>query len=110
MSRRPKKKLDRYELTVEKQNYIPNKENPKRIELTVSAEVDGEKIEVTPPAFEPKQVATGAWEKHACRYIDKEIEKNEGRCKHDVPDLEGETIENSGYDFTGPERDYPERE
>jgi len=110
MTRRPQKKLDKYELTVEEQNYIPNRENPERIEITVSAEVDGEKITVTPPAFAPRQVASGQWEMHACRYIDKELEKKEGKTQHDIPDLEGETIENSGYDFTGPDRDYPERE
>lgn len=110
MSRRPKKKLDDYEITVEEQNHIPNRENPERIEITISTKHEGERIEVTPPAFTPQQVASGAWEKHACRYIDKEIEELEGETKHEVPDLEGEKIKNSGYDFTGPERDYPERE
>jgi len=114
MSTRPKKELDRYELHVENQNWIPNKQNPERIEITVSTEVeiDGEthEIEVTPPAFEPNQVATGSWEKHACRYVDKKIAEIRGEGKHEVPDLEGETVENSGYDFTGPgDKDrYPE--
>ena len=110
MTNQPKKKLDEYEMDVESQNYIPNKENPKRIEITVSFEYDGETYEVTPPPFSPSQVAKGSWEKHACRYIDKRIEDIEGKTQHEIPNLEGETIKNSGYDFTGPQdkERYPE--
>jgi len=106
----PKKKLEEYEMEVEEQNYVPNKENPQKIEITISFEHEGERHEISLPRFDPKQVATGSWELHACRYIDKKIENLEGKTKHEIPDLEGETIKNSGYDFTGPgDKDrYPE--
>lgn len=103
-----KKKLDNYEFTVENQEYIPDRENPERIELTVSFEYDGESYTVTPPAFEPKQVANGQWEMETCIYIDKKIQEVECSCQHEVPDLRGERIENTGYDFTGSRREYPE--
>lgn len=110
MSNRPNKKMEEYEFEVKSQNYIPNKKNPERIEITISFEYEGETYEITPPAFEPGQVADGGWEKHACRYIDKKIEEVEGESKHEIPDLEGEKIKNSGYDFTGPQdkEKYPE--
>lgn len=91
-----------YEFEVKKQNYIPNKENPKKVEITVRAEINGESKTET-KRFVPKQVAEGRWEKHFCRWIEEQEEQTE------IPDLEGEIIRNSGYDHTGPERDYPER-
>lgn len=110
MTNQPKKKLDEYEMEVESQNYIPNREKPQKIDITISFEYDGERHEINLPNFEPEQVASGSWEKHACRYIDRKIEQLEGKSKHEIPDLEGESIRNSGYDFTGPQdKDrYPE--
>lgn len=116
MSHRPNKNFDSYEFTVEKMDYIPNQENPERIEMTVSTtvEVNGEKkdIEISPPAFTPDQISSGRWEKHVCRKIDDKVDEIKGETRHEIPDLEGETIENSGYDFTGPKNSerYSERD
>jgi len=106
----PKKKLDNYSCKVQNQKYIPNKENPEKIEITFTFEYGGKTFEITPPPFEPQQVANGSWEKHACRYIDKKIASIEKEPVNNVPDLTGKEIKNSGYDFTGPGKpdDYPE--
>lgn len=93
---------DKYQFEVVNQEYIPNKENPQRVKITVETEIDGEKVQET-KRFTPKQVSEGRWEKHFCRWVDEQTETN------NIPDLQGETIENSGYDHTGPERDYPDR-
>ena len=92
------------------QEYIPSKDEPEYIEITISFTYDGDSYEITLPRFEPRQVADGRWEKHACRYIDKKIDKIENRIEEEIPDLKGEKIRNSGYDFTGPENKdrYPE--
>ncbi|MGK7368813.1 MAG: hypothetical protein ACNS64_01260 [Candidatus Halalkalibacterium sp. M3_1C_030] len=88
-----------HEFEVLEQDFIPNRENPKRIEITVEADVNGEKIEQKFP-FSPKQVTDGRWEKHVVTWIEDQEEDK------DVPDLKGEKIQNSGYDFTGPEKNY----
>ena len=105
------KNLERYQFDVEEQEYIPDKENPDWIEITISFTYDENEYEITLPRFEPKQVADGRWEKHACRKIDKKVEEIEEQKDYDIPDLKGERIQNSGYDFTGPkDKDkYPER-
>lgn len=105
----PKNEKGFYEFDVVEQQFIPNKENPKRIKLRVKAEVDttgdGSLEEIEKGfRFAPKQVRTGSFEKHVVSWIE-EIEADHCEC----PDLEGERIENSGYDFTGTERDYPEK-
>jgi len=89
-----------HEFEVVEQDFIPNKKNPKRIEITVKANINGETKTQDFP-FGPKQVADGRWEKHVVSWI----EDQEGELE--IPDLKGEKIQNSGYDFTGPERDYP---
>lgn len=104
-----KKKLDEYKIQVEKQEFIPNKENPQKIVVTFSFTHEGEEYEITPPAFKPRQVATGQWEQQACLYVDDKIEEIEGKSKHEIPDLEGEEVKNSGYDHTGTQRNYPEQ-
>jgi len=93
-----------YELKVVKQKYIPNKDNPSKIELTCEAEIQGvtKRKSLT---FSPRQVADGRWEKHFITWLEQE----EGEKKQDVPDLENERIKNTGTDGTGPERNYPER-
>lgn len=88
-----------HKFTVVNQEYIPNKENPQNVEITVEAEINGQTRKET-KRFKPKQVSQGRWEKHFCIWIEEQEENK------DVPDLQGETIENSGYDFTGPEKDY----
>lgn len=94
--------LENYEFTVKDQNYIPNKENPEKIEMTVEFEYNGQKHELTPPAFKPVQIANGQWEQQVCIYIDDKVQQIKGNVKENVPNLEGESIQNSGYDNTGP--------
>jgi len=93
---------DKYEFDVKKQEFIPNKENPEKVKITVETSINGEKQTET-KRFTPKQISEGRWEKHFCRWVDEQEENV------DVPNLEGEKITNSGYDHTGPDRDYPDR-
>ena len=91
----------KHEFKVLNQENIPNDENPEKVKITVEGQINNEKKTVT-KTFTPKQVRQGRWEKHFCIWIEEQENKK-------VPNLEGETIENSGYDFTGPERDYNEK-
>lgn len=94
-----------HEIEVISQEFIPNRKNPKKVKIAVKAEIDGEgEVELGPKTFDPEQVAEGRWEKHFVR----EVERREGDLE--IPDLEGEKVKNTGYDHTGPERDYPGRE
>lgn len=91
-----------YEFDVVKQDFIPNKENPQHIEIKVKANINGEK-KTNKFTFKPRQVSQGSWEQVVMRWIEnKEASKQ-------VPDLEGETLKNTGYDHSGPERSYPDR-
>lgn len=91
-----------HNLKVIEQNFIPNKEEPKRVEITVETDVNGESIQKT-MRFKPSQVSEGRWEKHFISWIEKQEKSRK------IPDLKGENVKNSGYDHTGPEREYPER-
>lgn len=88
-------------MNVVEQEYIPNRENPQKIAITVEADVNGERKQQR-KVFSPHQVSNGTWEKHFVKWIENQEKETE------IPDLQGETIENTGYDHTGPERDYPE--
>jgi len=105
------KELESYEFKVAEQKFIPSKENVEKIKITLKFEYNGENYEITPPAFSPKQLKNGQWEKQACIYIDNKVKKIEGKTSDNIPDLKGEKIENSGYDNTGPKntKRYPER-
>lgn len=93
-----------YEFTVESQDTIEDGNgNVQRYLVTVSTTVENERFEKQ-FRIAPRQLAQGTWEKHVVRWID-ELQGN----THNVPDLEGETLTNSGIDHTGPDRDYPER-
>jgi len=98
---------DYYEFKVKKQEFIPNRKNPKKIKIIVETEICGEKFEQNFP-FTPDQVNDGRWEKHVVKWIErKECKVDEEKEDIEIPDLEGERIKNSGRDFTGPEREYP---
>lgn len=91
-----------YRFKVKKQEFIPNRNEPQHVNITVEADINGETKENT-FTFKPRQVSQGSWEQVVMRWIENKEAEN------DIPDLEGETLKNTGYDHTGPERSYPER-
>lgn len=92
-----------YEYTVESQDTITDGDgNIQRYLVTVSTEIDGDTHEKE-FRVPPRQLAQGTWEQHVVRWID-DLKGESPK----VPDLEGETLTNSGVDHTGPDRDYPE--
>jgi len=104
-----KKNLDEYEFTITRQNHIPDKQNPKFIELDAEFEYNGDTYKVKGLKFHPKSIANGSYERQVCIKIDEKIDKIEGETKHELIDLTGQTIKNSGYDGTGIQNEYPEK-
>lgn len=104
-----KTNLDNYEFTVTRQDFIPDTQNPDFIDIDVEFEFEGETYEVKGLRFEPRAISDGSYEQQVCIAIDKKIDEVRGETKHEIPDLEGETVENTGYDGTGTQNDYPEK-
>lgn len=104
-----KQNLEKYRFKVEEQDFIPNRENPKRVFISISFEYDGEKHFIEELPFSPKQVATGSWERVVLKKIDRKIDDLQEECKHEIPDLKGEEIENDGPNTPDPGYDYPDR-
>jgi len=106
-----KRRQDVYKFDVERQDFVPNKENPEKIFITISTEYEGEEIRFEDLKFDPRQVATGAWEKVIVAKIDRKIDEINARTEWNVPDMEGETLENKGgNDTPSVAGDYPDRQ
>lgn len=104
-----KKNMEQYEFTVTRQDFLPNKENPDLIEIDAEFEYKDETYKVKDLKFNPKSIANGSYERQVCIKIDDKIDAIEGRTKHEMIDLTGQTIKNSGYDGTGVHNEYPEK-
>lgn len=104
-----KQNMEYYDFKVEEQDFVPNKENPKKVFITISFEYGGDRHLIEHLKFSPQQVATGSWESVAVTKIDDKIDSLESCCRHDVPELEGVEIHNDGPNTPEPGYDYPDR-